>query len=84
MYPRNDEGNEGAGFPVDYDVQVSIDGNIWKTVASGRDEPQTAEVREKRFEPVQARYVRVVGTRLRRDAGDSLYAMQLVELEVYE
>ena len=84
LYPRNDEGNEGAGFPVDYDVQVSIDGNMWKTVASGRDEPQTAEVREKRFEPVQARYVRVVGTRLRRDAGDSLYAMQLVELEVYE
>jgi len=33
LYLRDDSGNEGRGFPVDFKVEVSLDGEQWKTVA---------------------------------------------------
>lgn len=81
MYPRSD-GTPGDGFPIDFSVQVSSDGLAWTTVVteSGYD-VSTFEPQAFSFATTDARYVRVVGTRLKTVAG--LYYMQFAELEVY-
>ncbi len=83
LYPRDDAGNEGLGFPVDLVVTISVDGNEWQAVASRSGIPQSAEPLVLTFRPAEARYVRVVGTKLRPDPGDGMYSMQFTELEVY-
>lgn len=35
------------------------------------------------FESVSARYVKIVGTNLRYNPGDSIYAMSFCEIEIY-
>ena len=83
LYPRDDEGNEGIGFPVDYNVDVSLDAVLWKTVATRRDVNPGEEVQTVKFKLAKARYVRIVGTTLRRDPVSKQCSMQIVELEVY-
>ena len=83
LHPRDDEGNEGLCFPLDLEVAVSVDGSSWKTVASQKDVPQGKDAVVLKFRPVEARYVRVTGTKLRPDPEDGLFSMQIVELEVY-
>ena len=82
LYPRDDAGNEGVGFPMDFNVQVSPDGKAWKTVAAREGVPCGKEVQVVNFEPAEARHVRLVGTKLRQNPADKLYRMQIVELEV--
>ena len=82
LYPRDDKGNEGRGFPVDLRVEVSLDGRDWETVASRSGIPQDDGVQIVEFKPVEAQYVRVVGSKLRQNPDDRLYSMQIVELEV--
>lgn len=83
LYPRDDAGHEGEGFPIDLSVEVSKDGKQWKTVTSRADIPQSKEPLVVAFNPVKARHVRVVGTKLRQSPQDHLYSMQFVEMEVY-
>lgn len=87
----------GQTFPQDFEIQVSLDGTQWKTVASetGADAsvPQggdqlaanmSVQARTYEFDPVQARYVRLHITRQGRvqDATGSCLTA-LGEMEVY-
>ncbi|MFF5207690.1 discoidin domain-containing protein [Streptosporangium sp. NPDC000396] len=81
LYPRNDGGNTGLGFPVDFTIQVSADGSSWTTVASRTGYPRpNAEVQTFPFTPVKARYVKVTGTKLSTD-NLGHYHMQFAEIE---
>ena len=87
------------GFPVDFRVLVSLDGQQWDEVAPRREKfalpavfPEQSEqkVRDvlgpERFDcrPRSVRYVRVEATRLRRTRYFAgKYAMQLAEIEVH-
>jgi hypothetical protein len=84
LYPRDDKGNEGLGFPVDFEIQISTDREAWSTVASKKGMPQSKAMQSISFASAKARYLRVVGTKLRQNPEDKLYSMQFVELEVYE
>lgn len=82
LYARSDGPDTGAGFPVDFSIQVSDDGTTWTTVASaaGYGRPDhTAQVFT--FPVTTARHVRVVGTALRTDPRGEA-RMQLAELRV--
>jgi len=83
LYPRDDAGHEGEGFPIDLSVEISRDGKQWKTVTTRAGIPQSKEPLVLNFDSVKARHVRVVGTKLRQNPTDSLYSMQFVELEVF-
>jgi len=83
LYPRDDLGNAGLGFPIDFKIDVSLDRKTWQTVASNRACPMTKDVWIEKFAPVNAQRIRVVATTLRQDPEDKLYSMQIVELEVY-
>ncbi len=83
LYPRDDAGHEGEGFPVDLSVEVSLDAKQWKPVASRAGIPSSKEALVVTFDPVKVRHVRVVGTKLRQSPEGGLYSMQFVELEVY-
>jgi len=83
LAPRNDQGNVGVHFPVDFTVQVSEDGAAWTTVASATAAPVPAGPQELTFPTTPGRYVKVTGTRLRRDPADLSYRMQLGEVKVY-
>ena len=39
LYPRNDPGNVGQGFPIDLTVEVSQDTLTWTTVVSSTGYP---------------------------------------------
>ncbi len=84
LYPRNDSGNVGLGFPIDFTIDVSADDLIWTTVSrqAGYPLPADGSVRSLSFAPVKARFVRVSATGLRRD-GSGSHGMALAEIEVY-
>jgi len=83
LYPRDDEGKEGLCLPSDLKVAESSDRITWKTLASRSDIPQSKDAVVLKFKPVKARYVRVIGTKLRSTPEDGLFSMQFLELEVY-
>lgn len=71
-------------FPIDYHVEVSLDGEEWQTVYEVTGDMSYAEQgsRVMMFDPVKVRYVRFVGTKLSSKTGQSPFRMQLSELEV--
>ncbi|UUZ97001.1 discoidin domain-containing protein [Paenibacillus sp. P25] len=86
LYPRNDAGNVGYGFPVDFTIQLSADGTTWNTVVTRTGYPLPGNaVQSFGFPPTQARYIKVEGTNLRKNPSDNnLFRMQLAEIEVYQ
>lgn len=81
LYPRNDGANTGAGFPIDFTVQVSNDNTNWATVASRTGHPRPGNAAQSfPFASTQARYVRVTGTNLRPDQFGN-YHLQFAEIE---
>ena len=71
-------------MPVDYEVLVSVDGNEWTPVKQVEGDTVTSKPRAILFdEPVEAGYIRVVGTKLRLANETDGYLMQIGELEVY-
>ena len=81
LYPRDDAGNVGVGFPVDFTVQVSADGTNWTTVSTQTGYPKPGDQDQTfPFATTTARYVKVTGTNLSTDAQGS-YVMQLAEIE---
>ncbi|MBD0380906.1 polysaccharide lyase family 8 super-sandwich domain-containing protein [Paenibacillus sedimenti] len=84
LYPRSDSGNVGQGFPVDFTIQVSLDGASWTPVVTKTGYVKPGNHAQSFGFPISnARYVRVLGTNLRQNPSDgSLYRMQLAELEV--
>jgi len=82
IYPRNDTGHTGDGFPVDFKIQISEDEVVWADIVTQTNyEKPGNSAQNFNFDPVNARYVRVVGTKLREV--DKYTLMQFSEIEVY-
>lgn len=87
LFPRISGGSQN-GFPVDYTVEISVDGRDWTTVktVTGAN-PATAQ--SYYFAPaVEARYVKVAATKLWSTSNEwtewqEVYAFQMSEIEVY-
>lgn len=79
--------NQGQGFPVDFTIAVSADGQAWTTVADKRDYalPDNGKPRAFDFAPVaDVQYVKVEASKLRSNPNEhDEYALQLVEIAVY-
>lgn len=63
---QTDRNGRAAGFPQDFTIEVSTDGNIWTTVRteSGFATPTTGSAVKFDFEAVSAQYVKLNATRL--------------------
>ncbi len=85
LYPRNDPARLGESFPVDFTIQISPDGGSWTTVVTRTGYPKPGnDVQRFTFESMNARYVKIVGTNLRYNPADSIYAMSFCEIEIYD
>ncbi|WP_052703101.1 discoidin domain-containing protein [Paenibacillus beijingensis] len=85
IYPRNDAGNIGQNFPVDFTIQTSADNVVWVTYVArtGYAQPGNA-VQSFTFPAASARYVKVEGTKLRPNPADgNRYRMAFAEIELY-
>ena len=85
LYPRQDN---GACFPMDYYIEVSTDNENFEKVAEVTgDDRSREEIKEPAiltFEPVDARYVRLVVTKpFEVPSGSDGYLVQLAEFEIY-
>jgi hypothetical protein len=70
LYPMNSLGYVCTGFPVDFVIETSVDNVEWTTVVKREGYQQPLNTPQKfAFDTVSARYVRVRGTKLRRDPG---------------
>ncbi len=73
-------------FPEDYEIQVSLDGETFVTVASvkGDNNPQTQDDRVLNFDLVPARYIRLYATRLTLSStAGAGYCIEMSEMEVF-
>ena len=85
LYPRSDGQQAGYGWPVNFHIEVSEDGQRWVRVVERRNESLPEGPQAFEFGPVQARYVRITGTSLRSNPFDrDNFTMQFSEIEVYE
>lgn len=87
VYPRDsatDHANAGRGFPTAYRIETSLDGATWQVAATRTgDTTISAAPRTVTFDtPATARYVRIIGTRLKQVGADG-YLMQLGELQAF-
>lgn len=85
IYPRIEGEATGYGFPKDFTISVSDDGQTWKTVVKETDypyvgsDPQTFDI-----DMVNARYIKLDATSLNVNPGSGNdYRVQLAEFEVY-
>ncbi|MEV0234727.1 discoidin domain-containing protein [Nonomuraea sp. NPDC050786] len=81
LYPRDDGADTGAGFPIDFTIDVSENGSDWTNAATvtGYARPG-AGAQTFPFAPVKARYIKITGTRLSTDQRGE-YHMQFAEIE---
>ncbi|WP_063795554.1 discoidin domain-containing protein [Paenibacillus sp. Soil750] len=85
LYPRNDSGQVGRNFPIDFTIQTSTDGVNWttKVMRTGYALPGNA-VQSFVFPSASVRYVKVEGTNLRPNPSDAnRYRMAFAEMEIY-
>mgnify|MGYP000383178881 CR=1 FL=1 len=85
LYPRNDSGNVGYGFPIDFTIKTSTDGTTYTPVVTqtGYALPGNG-VQSFSFASTSARYVKVEGTGLRSNPSEvNRYRMQFAEIEIY-
>lgn len=79
--------NVGQGFPEDFLISVSSDGNSWKTVKSCVDYPLPSNGKARAFDfaPVEnVRFVKAEASKLRANPNENgEYAMQLAQVAVY-
>ncbi len=81
LFPR---GNGGICFPSDYKIQVSLDGLQWTSVAEiTGDENKGEQERVIEFDTVEAKYVRLLATKLGPETDGADYSCQISEFEVY-
>jgi hypothetical protein len=81
LYPRDDAGNVGVGFPIDFTIQISPDGTTWTTVSTQTGYPRPGDtVQTFPFTSISARYVKVNATNLSTDPFGH-YHLQFAELE---
>jgi alpha-L-rhamnosidase len=84
LYPIKATGDGGSGFPKEFSIQVSRQGEPWKVVLQeeGYKDPLNGQPQTFDLSGVEARYVKVEATRL-RTAKPGEYRFQLAEIEVY-
>ncbi|WP_371635026.1 discoidin domain-containing protein [Streptomyces zaomyceticus] len=83
LRPRGDGANTGAGFPVDFTVEVSPDNTTWTKVVQRTGYPRPdAAAQAFPFDTQQIRYIKVTGTKLSKDNFGN-YHMQFAELEAF-
>ncbi len=90
LYPRNDEGLEGKGFPKDFTINISKDSIRWKKIVDKKDypNPKKGEPQIFLFEDELIRYVKIKGTKISeysvgKNKKDKIDEMSLTEVEVY-
>jgi alpha-L-rhamnosidase len=84
LYPRNDSGKVGEGFPLDFSIKLSTDNTNWTTVATEIGYPKPGNGYQYfGFTSTSARYVMVETTKVRYNVGENTYYVQLAEIEVY-
>jgi len=84
IYPRNDAGNIGQNFPINFTIQTSVDNVNWtaRITKTGYSQPNNS-VQSFGFASTAARYVRIEGTSLRPNPGDSnQYRMAFAEVVI--
>jgi hypothetical protein len=84
LYPRK-TGSRG-GFPLDFNINGSTDGQSWKTLRSVKDAdiPLSGNPRNFDLPATKVRYLQIQATRLRPMADDgNLYRMQLSGIEIF-
>ena len=72
--------------PINFTIQVSLDGVNWQTVTTETSYPMPSSGAPQvfSFPLTSARYVKVDGTSLRSNPNDSnSYRMQFAEMQVY-
>ena len=83
LYPRV----WGSYFPEAYEIYVSKDGNSWDKVVDVDHDPLSSQnsknARWNGFDSVEARYVKIVATKMTNDGGAYGYIFQLAEIEIY-
>ncbi|MDG0791550.1 S-layer homology domain-containing protein [Cohnella ginsengisoli] len=86
LWPRDDSGAKGEGFPVDFTIQVSTDDVNWTTVVTrtGQTNPG-ANPQTYYFPPASATYVKVDATSLRQNLTNQWkeWRLQFAEIGVY-
>jgi len=84
IYPRSDRKELiGAGFPVDYSLELSKDGKHWHIAAAkqGMKQPDaTAQIIK--ISPHKARFIRLASHKLRRLKNNG-FAMQIAEIKAF-
>ncbi|KJK44036.1 hypothetical protein UK23_31025, partial [Lentzea aerocolonigenes] len=90
LYPRSDlvDNQPGAGFPQDFTVRVSADGQNWTTVGDFHDYPRPVAGAPLRvpFAAQQVAYIQLNVTKLgsiNEGATGTVYRTQLAEVEAY-
>ena len=83
LYPVSNLLDDGQGFPCDFTIQTSTDGENWTNVYTqyGYGIGKVTGVQEFVFTETEARYVRLNATKL--SEADGGYRLQLAEFEVY-
>lgn len=71
-----------ACFPIDYRIQLSMDGHTWTDVHTVTDDSDAGGWREFDLTATQAKYLRIYGDKLRQGGNDG-YLMQIGEVEAY-
>jgi alpha-L-fucosidase len=82
LQPR--DSSDGYGFPKDFKVEISEDGQTYKTVYQAADYNCDGSTLTIHFAAQNARYVRVTATKLNTDQAGASYRMQLSEIQVYD
>ena len=80
--------DKGAGFPIDFRLEVSSDGETWTAVADVKDYEITDPKEDMdripyTFDPVTCQYVRMVATKLSAESA-SVYYFQVQEIEALD
>ncbi|MGO4270769.1 discoidin domain-containing protein [Paenibacillus sp. TAF58] len=85
LYPRNDTGNVGQNFPIDFTIQTSTDNVNWTTAVTRTAYTQPGNaVQSFSFPAINARYVKIEGTNLQPNPSDAnRYRMAFAEVELY-
>ena len=86
IFPRNDGAPSGYGFPKDFTIQVSEDGEKWTTVTARSDYPYAGTTPQRFTTPTEqlAQYVKLDMTSLNPNPADgNSYRAQLAEFEIY-
>ena len=84
LFPRNDSGEVGQNFPIDFTISVSTDNVTWTNVAARTGFPMPGNAGQSFEFPTQAaRYIKITGTSLRPNPNDAgRYRMAFAEVEV--